>query len=232
METFRERMLAVARIGQEEDGGISRVFGSTYYKEAAEKVRQEMETLEMRSYIDPVGNVHGIYAGEDPQAGEVLVASHLDTVKEGGVYDGLLGIMAGLECVRMLQKEGRRLPYDVHVIATNGEEGNVLGGTFGSRCLMGMAPTDDAAYLELAAKCGFTEQDLRDSVYDTSRTIAYLELHIEQGRTLEEENIQIGAVTGIVGLQRYRICIRSFPPLMDVAIAAECCSSSRRYWCR
>ena len=207
METFRERMLAVARIGQEEDGGISRVFGSTYYKEAAEKVRQEMETLEMRSYIDPVGNVHGIYAGEDPQAGEVLVASHLDTVKEGDVYDGLLGIMAGLECVRMLQKEGRRLPYDVHVIATNGEEGNVLGGTFGSRCLMGMAPTDDAAYLELAAKCGFTEQDLRDSVYDTSRTIAYLELHIEQGRTLEEENIQIGAVTGIVGLQRYRICI-------------------------
>ena len=205
MKTFPERMLAIARIGQQEDGGISRVFGSEYYTEAAVKVLQEMEALGLQAYIDPVNNVHGILPGTDPQAGEVLVASHLDTVKEGGIYDGLLGIMAGLECVRRLREEAKSLPYTLHIIATNGEEGNELGGTFGSRCLMGMAPVDDPSYLELAMKYGYSEEKLRNSVYDTSKCIAYLELHIEQGRTLEEEQIQIGAVTGIVGLQRYRI---------------------------
>lgn len=206
-KTFRERMLAIARIGRQEDGGISRVFGSDYYKEAAGKVLREMQELGMRAYIDPVGNVHGIQECGKKNAKEILIASHLDTVKEGGVYDGLLGLMAGIECVRRLQEENRELPYDLHVIATNGEEGNELGGTFGSRCLMGMAPTEDATYLELAGKYGFTREDLVNSIYDTSRCKAYLELHIEQGKTLDEENIQIGAVTGIVGLQRYKIKI-------------------------
>lgn len=207
METFRDRMMTIADIGRQQDGGISRVFGSDYYKEAAEKVLEEMLSLGMQAYIDPVGNVHGIWKCGMENAEEILIASHLDTVKEGGVYDGLLGLMAGIECARRLKTENRKLSYDLHVIGTNGEEGNELGGTFGSRCLMGMAPVEDAAYLELASKYGFSKKDLVDSIYDTSRCKAYLELHIEQGKTLDEEKIQIGAVTGIVGLQRYRIKI-------------------------
>ena len=66
MKTFPERMLAIARIGQQEDGGISRVFGSEYYTEAAVKVLQEMEALGLQAYIDPVNNVHGILPGTDP----------------------------------------------------------------------------------------------------------------------------------------------------------------------
>ena len=195
-----------AEYGKNADGSISRVFGSEAYLEAAEEMRKYMQDCGMQSYIDPVNNVHGIWPGYDPAAGEVLILSHLDTVKEGGIFDGLLGIIAGIECVKRLKQEGRLLPFGIHVIATNGEEGNELGGTFGSRCLAG-AVSFTPEFLAKAEKYGFTEEKLRAAKMDFSRVRCSLELHIEQGRTLFEAGEDIGIVTGIVGLQRYEVSI-------------------------
>lgn len=205
-KTFQERMLSIASIGQEADGAVSRVFGTDIYAEATKIMQEYMCLSGLESYTDSVGNVHGIFRCGQEHAQEILIASHLDTVRHGGIFDGLLGVMAGIECVRRLISENKQVACDIHVIATNGEEGNELGGTFGSRAMMGMLPDTDDFY-ELAAKYGYTRQKLQEAVYNTSRCKAYLELHIEQGNTLEMEQKKIGVVTGIVGLERYQITI-------------------------
>ena len=203
---LEEAMRYFAEYGKNEDGSISRVFGSEAYLEAAEEMQKYMQECGMQSFIDPVNNVHGIWPGQDPAAGEVMILSHLDTVKEGGIFDGLLGVIAGIECVKRLQREGRLLPFGIHVVATNGEEGNELGGTFGSRCLAG-AVSFTPEFLAKAEKYGFTEEKLRAAKMDFSPVRCSLELHIEQGRTLFEAGEDIGIVTGIVGLQRYEVSI-------------------------
>lgn len=204
---FRDQMETFAAYGKEAGGGITRVFGSEEYWEAAKALCEYMKACGMESYIDPVGNVHGIWKAqaEEKSGKEILVGSHLDTVKEGGMFDGLLGVMAGIAAVNRLQSEGIRLSDDIHVIATNGEEGNDLGGTFGSRCLTGKLNLEDEAFLERAKTFGFSKSDLKAAKMDFGNAKCWLELHIEQGKTLEEEQQDIGIVTGIVGLWRYGI---------------------------
>lgn len=208
-QPFQDQMETFAAYGKEAGSGITRVFGSEEYREAAKALRAYMKACGMESYIDPVGNVHGIWKAqaEEKSGKEILVGSHLDTVKEGGIFDGLLGVMAGIAAVNRLQREGRKLPDDIHVIATNGEEGNDLGGTFGSRCLTGKLNLEDEAFLERAKDFGFSREDLAAAKMDFGHAKCWLELHIEQGKTLEEEGKDIGIVTGIVGLWRYAVKI-------------------------
>lgn len=208
IDKFMESMLKIARIGQEPDGSISRVFGSSAYEEAAKVLQEYMTQSGMQAYTDSVGNVHGLYLAEKITKEEIILGSHLDTVKRGGIYDGLLGIMAGVECVRLLHKAGQRLSYNLHIVATNGEEGNALGGTFGSRAMLGQIDLTDETYIKRAQELGYSKQALKAARYSTENSMRYLELHIEQGKTLEEEAAQLGIVTGIVGLQRYLITIK------------------------
>lgn len=209
MFAIQSNLKKFSEIGRVRDlKGINRVFGSREYQLAAEEMKKYFESLGMKSYMDSVGNVHGIYYGQNPGQGEILTGSHLDTVKEGGVFDGLLGIVAGAECVARLKKENCRLKYDIHVIATNGEEGNELGGTLGSRCLIGEVDLGDEEFLKKAAKYELDAGKIAAAEYDFSKAKCYLELHIEQGPFLEKENKKIGIVTGIVGLQRYHIHLK------------------------
>lgn len=202
MEDVKDIILKFAQYGRKDgEEGISRVFGSCEYRAAAEALCQYMKELSMESWIDSVGNVHGVYGGREKKA--ILLGSHLDTVKNGGMFDGLLGIAAALSCVSRLSERGEELPYAIHVIATNGEEGNELGGTFGSRCLAGEIPVTDTAFLEKAARYGISSQDIVRSEMDFGNSLCYLELHIEQGNHLQKQNRQIGLVGGIVGLRRY-----------------------------
>ena len=207
MNSLKTQIEKIAQIGRVQDGGISRVFGSEAMQQGISQVKEYFCACHMETYVDAVGNVHGILKGTNPDAGEILVGSHLDTVKEGGMFDGLLGIVAGAECARQIFEEGFAHARDLHVIATNGEEGNELGGTFGSRAMMGLLPLSSQEFCEKAIKYGFTKTDLESAVLDTERAKAYLELHIEQGPTLYHHGEKIGIVTGIVGLRRYRVVV-------------------------
>ncbi len=206
-EKIKRDMLALASIGQDESGGINRVFGSGYMKTATNAVSEYMSEAGMDVRVDSVGNVHGIYAPNGTKGKEILIGSHLDTVPGGGVYDGLLGIVGAVETVRMLRYDNINLSSPIHVIATNGEEGNDLGGTFGSRAMMGLLDTEDPNYLSCAESFGYTKEDLEAAIFSPYNCACYLELHIEQGKTLYENHESIGIVTGIVGLQRYEISI-------------------------
>lgn len=193
-------------IGKEEDESVNRVFGSKEYMDGALELQKTMKQLGLESYIDSVGNIHGIYKTNGNNK-EILIGSHMDTVKAGGKFDGLLGVIAGIEVVRKLQESQEEIPYNIHIIGTNGEEGNDLGGTFGSRCMAGLVDVSIESYLDKAKTFGYTKEDIMKAKYDFSNTKCFLELHIEQGNTLYEAAENIGIVTGIVGLQRYKITV-------------------------
>lgn len=204
-EDIKNTFFRIAAIGQEENGGVNRIFGSDSIKECQSALKSYFEDCGMQSYVDSVGNVHGIY-GRTEQ-GEILIGSHYDSVKCGGMFDGLLGIVMGAEIVRKLKKDQTDLKKKIHIVAFNGEEGNELGGTFGSRAAMGMLDLENQEFLTKAAKYGLEKKDLENAVLDMKNTAGYLELHIEQGPTLENNHEKIGIVTGIVGLRRYLLTV-------------------------
>lgn len=206
MKDIKDFILEFSKYGKiEGEEGINRVFGSEEYSRAAKELKKIFESLHLDSYIDSVGNVHGIYRAGENNRKELMLGSHLDTVKNGGMFDGLLGIAAGLFCIQRLIMEKRRLKFDLHLVASNGEEGNELGGTFGSRCMIGAIDVSAHEFMEKAKKYDFSVNDILMAKMDFSSALAYLELHIEQGNCLINQQKDIGVVTGIVGLERYAI---------------------------
>ena len=162
--------------------------------------------------IDAVGNVVGIYHGSDPQARRLLTGSHYDTVRNGGKYDGRLGILVPMACVRELHRQGRRLPFDIEVVGFSEEEGQRYKATFlGSGALTGHF---DPAWLEQQDADGITMQDAMAhaglSIDDISKLkrdpatyLGFVEVHIEQGPVLNEADLPLGVVTSINGGVRF-----------------------------
>lgn len=182
MLSVKDLILKFAGLGKiQGKKGINRVFGSREYDKAAEELKRYMDMLQLESFIDPVGNVHGIYrTGKEPKK-EIMIGSHLDTVKNGGMFDGLLGVAAELSCVQRLIMEKRNLGFDIYLVASNGEEGNELGGTFGSRCMTGAIDISDEEFIKRAEKYHISSKDILLSKMDFSPVSCYLELHIKQG---------------------------------------------------
>ncbi|WP_239749013.1 MULTISPECIES: M20 family metallo-hydrolase [unclassified Mammaliicoccus] len=179
-----------------EIGYTRRVFSSTEEQSLSwfEKILKENN---LYSYTDEVGNVFGQYGeGDNP----ILIGSHLDTVQNGGLYDGALGVLSGLEVLLTLKENNIKLNHPIMLVAFRGEEANILGGTFGSRVFAGIfdEKNDD---LE---KVGLSKEAILNS-RNQQNFQSYIELHIEQGQVLENENLDIGIVTSIAGLRRYRI---------------------------
>lgn len=201
---LEENFKKFTSVGMDELGGVNRVFGTENYKTAARMMKEYLDSLGLYSYIDSAWNVHGIYKKSEDKP-EVMMGSHLDTVVSGGKFDGLTGVLGGIEVIRRIMEEKVDLPFALHLVATNGEEGNDLGGTFGSRCMTGLVNYNDEAYIRKAKTFGFSREDIKNAGYDFSHTLCYLELHIEQGLTLDKSHEDIGVVNGIVGLQRYQI---------------------------
>ena len=164
--------------------------------------------------VDAVGNVVGVYHGSDPSAKRLLTGSHYDTVRNGGKYDGRLGIFAPLVCVRELHSAGRRLPFGLEVIGFAEEEGQRYKATFlGSGAVTG---DFDTAWLDQRDADGITMREamrsaglpatleaIRAEKRDPSRYLGFVEVHIEQGPVLNELDLPLGVVTSINGSVRY-----------------------------
>ena len=200
--------MELAQIGKGMDGSVTRLLFSESFWTAAHRVRQYMEEAGLSTWIDACGNVHGTWDCGIKGARTIYMGSHLDTVKEGGLYDGMLGVVGAVEAFReFLEKESEKR-VNIHLLATNGEEGNDLGGTFGSRAMAGLIDADAPGYMEKAAAYGLTREDFEAVKLLMEDGLCYLELHIEQGNTLEQSGEQIGIVTGIVGLERYAVTVK------------------------
>ena len=122
------------------------------YFQALEFLKGRMQELGMQVETDPVGNLHGVLQGSDPAAKSIVLGSHMDTVMQGGVYDGMLGVTGALEVAARLKDEGRTLRHPLEIWGFNMEESSILGGTFGSRCVTGMLDPDIPGYAEKISK--------------------------------------------------------------------------------
>ncbi len=162
--------------------------------------------------IDAVGNVVGIYHGTDRQAKRLLTGSHYDTVRNGGKYDGRLGILVPMACVRELHRQGRRLPYGFEVVGFAEEEGQRYKAVFlGSGALTGhfdpawldQKDADGVTMREAMLHAGLCPDDIPKLQRDVSRYLGFVETHIEQGPVLNEMDLPLGIVTSINGSVRY-----------------------------
>ena len=162
--------------------------------------------------IDAVGNVVGIYHGSDPKAKRLLTGSHYDTVRNGGKYDGRLGILVPMACVRELHRQGRRLPFGFEVVGFAEEEGQRYKAVFlGSGALTGQFDTrwleqkdaDGVSMHEAMAHAGLCPDDIPKLKRDVSRYLGFVEVHIEQGPVLNQLDLPLGVVTSINGSVRY-----------------------------
>jgi allantoate deiminase len=204
---------ALARLSEME-GGLTRVFLSREQKAASELVLGWMREAGMSARLDAIGNVVGRYEGERPGLPCLMMGSHLDTVRDAGKYDGMLGVVAAIECVRALHARGRRLPFALEIVGFADEEGTRFNATLlGSRAVAG---TFKAEVLDNADKDGVTMREaLRAFGLDPARigaaahrredVLAYAELHIEQGPVLEAEGLAVGVVTAINGATRFAV---------------------------
>ena len=162
--------------------------------------------------IDAVGNVVGVYHGSDRHAPRLLTGSHYDTVRNGGKYDGRLGIFVPMACVRELHAAGRRLPHGIEVVGFAEEEGQRYKAVFlGSGALTGhfdnaWLDQQDAQGITMRqamAHAGLCIADIPKLRRDAARYLGFVEVHIEQGPVLNEIDLPLGIVTSINGSVRY-----------------------------
>ena len=195
---------------------LTRVFLSAEQRHASELVLGWMRDAGMETHVDAIGNVVGRYEGTRPGLPALVLGSHLDTVRDAGKYDGMLGVVTAIACVAELNRAGRRLDFAITIIGFSDEEGVRFGTTMlGSEAVAG---TFDRATLTRADDRGLTmEQAIRAYGLDPDRigeaamrredVLAYVEFHIEQGPVLEGWGLPVGCVTSISGATRYEVTI-------------------------
>lgn len=205
-ERLLNSIIEIGEIGKMYNSGISRIAFSEEYFVALKELKNLMKKRNLKVRIDDVGNIFGRRSGKDESLPVIMVGSHLDTVKNGGLFDGNLGIMAALECISLLNDNNILTDHPIEVVGFNAEEGSELGGTFGSRTAIGLQNFDLSQIDKKLSIYNLTRNDLLNSIikYDIH---SFLELHIEQGIRLYNDGISIGLVNGIVGITRYKITV-------------------------
>jgi len=192
----------------EDAGGTRRTFLSPPMRDCHREVSSWMNALGMTVSVDAVGNLRGFFAGTSPAAPRILIGSHLDTVPNAGVFDGILGVVLAVELVESLR--GSKLPFSIEVIGFSEEEGVRFGVPFiGSRALVGRVDEEllgrnDANGISVRKAIQdfglnpneLSKAALRDDV------LGYVEFHIEQGPVLESLGRPLGVVEAIVGQNR------------------------------
>jgi allantoate deiminase len=215
-ERIMQRCDELARF-TESAPSLTRVFLSEEHRQAADCVMRWMRQAGMEAHLDAMGNVVGRYEAQRPAMPAVMLGSHLDTVRNAGRYDGMLGVVTAIECVQALNDSARRLPFAVDVVGFGDEEGVRFGATLlGSRAVAGTfdgsaLDTKDGSGLTLAEamkQFGLDPSSIGASARRRDELLAYVELHIEQGPVLEAEGLPVGVVSAINGFSRLRISLR------------------------
>ena len=193
---------------------LTRVYLSPQMRAANELVLGWMRAAGMSARVDAIGNVCGRYEGTTPGAPALLLGSHLDTVRDAGKYDGMLGVVSAIECVAALVMQKRHLPHAIEIVGFADEEGVRFGSTLiGSRAVAGIfkpetlnaADASGTALRDALRDYGLDAQRVGEAARRRDEVLAYIELHIEQGPVLESLSLPVGVVTAISGATRFQI---------------------------
>lgn len=215
LERVKQDIYDIGRFGYNaEDQGIYRQGFSDEDMKLRTWFLQKMTAQGLSSRMDGAGNVIGRLGGSDQKA--LLIGSHLDSVPAGGMFDGVLGVVAGLECIRVLQENNIDMKHALEVIGTSEEEGR-FGGMLGAQALTGNLKLDwlerardhsGELLREAMAKCQLPYHLAMEAARDPADLVGFLELHIEQGPVLEQTNNTIGVVEGISGVFKWAIKLK------------------------
>jgi len=211
---MEERILRLAEFGKDPRGGVSRVAFSEADLQGRAYIIALMRQAGLAVRVDPAGNILGRREGREPHLPPIVFGSHIDSVPNGGRYDGVVGVIGAIECIEVLNEHDVRTRHPLEVIVFAAEE----GGLFGSRALLGALTPEALAVVNASGKTvrdgirtiGGDPDRLAEAVRRPGEIKAFLELHIEQGGTLEAEGAQIGVVEGIVGIRRWEVEIEGF----------------------
>lgn len=197
--------------------GCTRLPFSKETREAADYLKKEMACAGLTVHEDCAGNVIGVRPGLDSSKPAIVCGSHYDSVYNGGNYDGIAGVVEGIELARILRDEGKILPVDFVAAAFMDEEGCRFGtGYFGSYSVLGEmdvnqckkhADRDGITVYDAMKSYGIDPEKIADAAWPKGRIGHYIEMHIEQGPVLDAKKIDLGLVDCIVGIQRYLITV-------------------------
>jgi len=200
------------------DKGINRIAYSEAEQEALQYMINTLEAEGLKVRKDAIGNVIARREGMEPKLPVIAFGSHMDTVYNGGQYDGAVGVVAGLEVIRMLNDEKMETKYPIELIIFACEESARFGiATIGSKAMTGritqnelmtLKDRDGISFFDALHAQSLNVDGLDKVVRDKSDIKAFYELHVEQGIVLEHEQKQIGIVSGIAAPTRYEIIVK------------------------
>lgn len=209
------RIHNLGKIGVDKTGAITRWPFTKEDMQAKEWIKNEMIDVGLDVYEDHVGNVIGIYNPTNSTESPVISGSHYDTVINGGMFDGTLGLLSSLEVAQTIKENNIMLKRPFYVIGYKDEEGNRFGsGMIGSKVISGKVTDEDfllvdangLSLFEAIKNVGYHPERYKESKIDP--IYASLELHIEQGKVLEENDCSVGIVEGIPYIRVYKIKIK------------------------
>lgn len=216
-ERLERRIEFLAELGRGPGGGITRLAFSDEDKAARKQFMDWAAEDGLRCRVDAAGNIIVRYGEEKRGIPVVMTGSHLDTVPDGGIYDGVYGCLAGLECVASFKREELRLKRPVEVVVFADEEGCRFGrGLLGSKAMAGLIDehtlvdakdADGVRRSESMKLWGLDLSSIAKAARRREEIAAFLELHVEQGAVLDSKSCRAGVVEQIVGTRRYRIDI-------------------------
>ncbi|MHB8063983.1 MAG: M20 family metallo-hydrolase [Ruminiclostridium sp.] len=222
METSKERLKevieALSKINSMGGPGISRFTYSDDDLKARKYLLDICNQIGLQVRVDAVGNVFARFEGRDPSLPPILTGSHIDSVKSGGAFDGIVGTVGALECVRVM-KENNYIPKcPIEVVFFSEEEGsNFKVPVMGSKVLVGKLGIDDLKCIfnsdgissyDMAKNAGFNPDNIPNDVLKKGDIKAMIELHIEQSVRLDMEHHTIGIIQGIAGLKWYKVSFK------------------------
>lgn len=214
-ERLWNRIQKLGEIGSTKDGGVTRLAFSKEDRLATDLVISWMREAGLEIWTDPVGNVFGKYKGK-LKGPVILTGSHLDTVRNGGKFDGAAGVLAALEVLQTLKENNIETTLPIEMVTFVSEEGSrFAGGLMGSMAVAGLLPknildekdNDGISLANALEVFGAKPDQIFASKRLNSEIAAFYELHIEQSQTLEEENKSVGIVLGIAGPYQMKVRI-------------------------
>lgn len=220
MKTNLKRVISrieeIYECGKQEDGTHTRMAFSNEDVKGRKLFTSWAEKLGMTCRMDEAGNLIARMDGQDNSLPAILMGSHLDTVPDGGKYDGVTGCIGGLEVCEVLKESGYKTNHPIEVIVFTDEEGFRFGkGLLGSSAICGQDPdiSDDEQdiYGETREKVmqsyGIKSEDVQKAARDPESVHCFIELHVEQGARLYKTNTSVGVVSSIAGVNRYEITV-------------------------
>jgi len=214
-----EKIDALAELSENADH-LTRRSLTEEHRRANALVGEWMRNIGMQVRTDAAGNIIGRLEGRGTSAGTIdqpamLIGSHLDTVRNAGRYDGMLGVVLPVVCLQYLQNQGIHLPYPVEIVGFCDEEGVRFPSTLiGSRAIAGtlkpaVLDERDAENISVAEalKAFGTTGNIETAARTSAQLLGFIECHIEQGPVLEQEDLPVGIVTAIAGASRFNITV-------------------------